>query len=90
MELLWSQIGAAAKMNISIKNVPEELVRALKERAKRNHRSLQGEVLAVLEDSAKFQRPRRSIHEIAADIRKLGLKSPSEATQMIRDDRDSR
>jgi len=38
-------------MNISIKSVPEELVAALKARAKANHRSLQGEILTILEDS---------------------------------------
>ena len=41
----------ANPMNLSIKNVPEDLVRRLKERAKANHRSLQGEVLSMLEAS---------------------------------------
>ena len=38
-------------MNLSVKNVPEELVRKLKDRAKANHRSLQGEMLSILEAS---------------------------------------
>ena len=34
---------------LSIKNVPDELARRLKERAARNHRSLQGELMAIIE-----------------------------------------
>jgi plasmid stability protein len=34
--------------NLSIKNVPEELVEKLRERAARHHRSLQGELMALL------------------------------------------
>jgi plasmid stability protein len=77
-------------MNISIKNVPEELVRALKERAKANHRSLQGEMIATLEGSLPRTRPRKSIREIAERIRNLGLPRVDEAAAMIREDRDSR
>ncbi len=36
-------------VTLSIKNVPEELAQRLKERAARNHRSLQGELMAILE-----------------------------------------
>lgn len=34
--------------NLSIKNVPEEVVAQLRARAKTNHRSLQGELLAMI------------------------------------------
>ena len=34
--------------NISIKNVPESLLGRLRERASRHHRSLQGELMALL------------------------------------------
>ena len=40
-------------VNLSIKNVPDELADRLRERAKRNHRSLQGELLSLLEDAFK-------------------------------------
>ena len=36
-------------VNLSIKNVPEALAAKLRERAGRNHRSLQGELMAILE-----------------------------------------
>ena len=38
-------------VNISIKSVPDELARRLRERAARNHRSLQGELLAIIEQA---------------------------------------
>ena len=34
---------------LTIKGIPDELYRALKERAERNHRSLNGEIIASLE-----------------------------------------
>lgn len=35
--------------NLSIKDVPEQWAEALRQRAARNHRSLQGELMAILE-----------------------------------------
>jgi plasmid stability protein len=37
--------------NISIKDVPDSMAEALRQRAARNHRSLQGELMAILEQS---------------------------------------
>jgi plasmid stability protein len=39
-------------VNLSVKNVPDELAARLRERAERNHRSLQGELMAILEAAA--------------------------------------
>lgn len=39
-------------VNLSIKNVPDALAAKLRERAERNHRSLQGELMAILESAA--------------------------------------
>ena len=39
-------------VNLSVKNVPEALAAKLRERAERNHRSLQGELMAILEAAA--------------------------------------
>ena len=36
-------------VNLSIKDVPDDLAESLRERARRNHRSLQGELMAMLE-----------------------------------------
>ena len=37
--------------NLSVKDVPEDLAERLRERAARNHRSLQGELMAILEQA---------------------------------------
>jgi len=76
-------------VNLSIKNAPDDVVALVKLRAKRNHRSLQGELLAIIEDAV---RPHRSLtpDEVLAKIRRLGVSSPAEAADMVRADRDAR
>ena len=77
-------------MNLSIKNVPEELVRRLKERAKANHRSLQGEVVATLERSLRSApQERLTIAEVMERARRLNLPRVDEAAAIVRADRDS-
>lgn len=76
-------------VNLSIKNAPDEIVRRLRERANRHHRSLQGELLAILEASVRFEE-RLSPDDLLAEVRRLGLRTPSESTAMIRADRDAR
>jgi plasmid stability protein len=39
-------------VNFSIKNVPEHVAERLRDRAARHHRSLQGELMAILEAAA--------------------------------------
>ena len=39
-------------VNLSVKNVSDTLAAKLRERAERNHRSLQGELMAILEAAA--------------------------------------
>ena len=74
-------------VNLSIKNAPDGLVATLKLRAKRNHRSLQGEILAILEQAA--QPPRRLTPlELLAEVEKFNFQSPSEAAQIVRQMRD--
>jgi antitoxin FitA len=76
-------------INLSIKNAPDDLVAALKIRAQRNHRSMQREVLTILETAVREPRP-LTPDEILAKVRRLGLRTPAEAADMIRKDRDSR
>ncbi len=76
-------------VNLSIKNAPDDLVVLLKARAERNHRSMQGEVLAILEEAVRSPR-RLTPDELLAEIRKLGLKTPSESAEIIRKMRDER
>lgn len=37
--------------NLSIKDVPEDVAEALRQRASRNHRSLQGELMAIIQQA---------------------------------------
>lgn len=76
-------------MNLSIKNVPEDVVQRLRERAERHHRSLQGELLAIIEEAVRSSRP-ISVDEVLAEVRRLGLRTPDEATGWIRAARDAR
>lgn len=74
-------------VNLSIKNAPDEMVEKLRKRAKRNHRSLQGELISILEEAADGN-DKISIDEFVRRSQALGLSTPDEATGMIREDRD--
>jgi plasmid stability protein len=74
-------------VTLSVKNVPADVAERLRQRAVSNHRSLQGELMAILEEAAQ---PRLSIDELAAKVKALGLKTTAEAASMIRADRDGR
>ncbi|HEX4943320.1 MAG TPA: Arc family DNA-binding protein [Usitatibacteraceae bacterium] len=52
-------------VNLSVKNVPEALAAMLRARAERNHRSLQGELMAILEAAANDPQMARA-HSVAA------------------------
>lgn len=76
-------------MNLSIKNVPEPVVQRLRERAARRHRSLQGELLQIVETAAR-EESGGDLATLLGEIRGLGLTRVREATDMIRADRDGR
>jgi plasmid stability protein len=76
-------------VNLSIKNAPDRVVERLRERAERHHRSLQGELLAVIEAAVEEDRPTTPA-DILAEVRRLGVRTPSEAAALIRADRDGR
>jgi antitoxin FitA len=75
-------------MDLSIKGVPEEQVARLRQRAKANHRSLQGELRALIEEATSAVLRKLSIDEVAAKVGKLPLKRRNEAARLIREDRD--
>jgi antitoxin FitA len=76
-------------VNLSIKNAPDHVVQRLRERAERHHRSLQGELMAIIEAAARDGQPSGPA-EILAEVRRLGLRTPSEAAGIVRADRDAR
>lgn len=75
--------------SLSIKNVPDVVVKRLRDRAARRRRSLQGELLAIIEEAVQLDRLSTPA-DIVAEVRRLGLRSPSESAALIRGDRDGR
>ena len=76
-------------VNLSIKNAPDHVVQRLRAQAERHHRSLQGELLAIIEAAIQEDGPATAA-DILAEVRRLGLRTPSEAVALIRADRDGR
>lgn len=74
-------------VTLSVKNVPDKLAERLRQRAASHHRSLQGELLVILEEAA---RPSLTVEELVDKVRGLGLRTPAESVAMIRADRDGR
>ena len=73
-------------VTLSVKNVPADIARRLKARATRNHRSLQGELLAILSEASQVT----TVSELTALVQSLQLRTPSESAAMIRADRHGR
>ncbi len=76
-------------VNLSIKNAPDDVVQRLRERAERHHRSLQGELMAIIEAAVREDRTTTPA-EILYEVRQLGLRTPREAAAIVRGDRDAR
>lgn len=75
-------------VNLSIKNVPDEVVAQLRARAKQHHRSLQGELLAILEEAVRSEK--LTISELRRRVQEMGLWTGPEAEGMVREVRDAR
>jgi plasmid stability protein len=76
-------------VNLSIKNVPDTLANRLRQRAEQAHRSLQGELMAILEE-AVFGLDALTPNEALEEVRRLGLETEPESVTLIRADRDAR
>ena len=74
--------------DISIKNIPERVLLRLKAQAKKNQRSLQNELLNILEKAV--EPARLSLEEVHSRVTVSGLRTGSESVQFIREDRDAR
>ena len=75
-------------VNLSIKNVPDEVAARLRQRAAKNHRSLQGELLAIIEKAVSSQQ--MTPLELLDKVHALGLQTASDSRTMVREDRDAR
>ena len=76
-------------VNLSIKNVPEDLANRLRERAAKHHRSLQGELLAILEETLSKDEV-VTPSQLLSKVRELELHTASDSAPLVREDRDAR
>jgi antitoxin FitA len=105
MELRIHFGGILMSVNLSIKGVPETLAERLRARAERNHRSLQGELMQIIEqavaepavDRTALQRGTvrgaKTIEQIAAEHRTRfphPISTGPLAVDILRADRDAR
>jgi antitoxin FitA len=75
-------------VNLSIKNVPDGVAEELRRRAERNRRSLQGELLVILEETVARDKG-LSPSELLREIRSAGLRTPKESARFVREERDA-
>ena len=88
MESDWSYNGTMP-VNLSIKNAPDDVVERLRERARRNHRSLQGELLAIVEEAATAAPKKLTPMELLTRARARGLSAKTgTAAALVRADRN--
>jgi plasmid stability protein len=73
-----------------VRDLDPAVVERLKERARQNHRSLQGEVKTILEAAAERATRKEALAMIDKWQRKWGDRIFSDSAQMIREDRDER
>jgi plasmid stability protein len=76
-------------VSLSIKNVSEHVVKRLRQRAARNRRSLQGELLDLIERAAD-EVPTISARAVLERIRNLNLPAGESSADIIREMRDAR
>lgn len=70
-------------VNLSIKGVPDEWAERLRARAERNHRSLQGELMALIEQAAGDEASNRAPAETSGARRKPGESTLRRGSQPI-------
>jgi hypothetical protein len=76
-------------VNLSVKNVPDDIAAKLRARAATHHRSLQGELMAILQTVAQAK-PSLTLDEIWALGQRLGQSGVAEAAEIVRQMRDDR
>ena len=71
-----------------VRDLDPATVARLKDKARQNQRSLQGEVKAILEEAAARATPQEALAMIDKWQRKWGDRIFTDSTRMIREDRD--
>ena len=75
-------------INVSVKNVPDDIVEKLRARARRNHRSLQGELMSILEKATGYTP--LSVDEAEKRLAAIGFSTDDESAGWVRELRDAR
>lgn len=75
-------------VNLSVKNVPDEIAEKLRKRAKRHHRSLQGELMVILEEATGPETI--SLEEAERRLSALNFKTGDDSAAWLRELRDAR
>jgi len=73
-------------VNLTLKNIPEPVYAAIKREAKRNRRSLNAEILRVLEEEAAEAERRRNLKALLHDMDQFVASQPpmEDSTPLIR------
>ena len=74
--------------DVSVKKVPDEIMEKLRKRAKLHHRSIQDELMAILEQATETTG--LTFEQADTRIKALHLKTGNESTAWIREMRDAR
>ena len=75
-------------VTLTVKQVPDELVERLRKRAEQHHRSLQGELITILEQ-AVMARP-LTWDEADARLKAWGVRTSGSSAEIVRELRDGR
>ena len=86
----FKQLSRATMAQLLVRDLDPAVVARLKEKARQNQRSLQGELKAILEEAAARATRDEALAMIDKWQRKWGDRVFSDSTQMIREDRDQR
>lgn len=76
-------------VTLRVENVPEEVAARLEERARKSRRSLEGEILRILE-KAVSEEEKLTPGQVLERVRALKLETPAESAAFVRQDRDVR
>lgn len=71
---------------LSVKNVADHIYDQLCKRAERHHRSLQGELMAIIE-AGLIEKEKITPVALLDEVRKANLSTPSESAEFVRQDR---
>ena len=74
--------------SLTIRKIPGTVLQRLRERATRHRRSMQGEVLSILESATVDASARLDAEAMLRRVQSWGLRTPAESAEMIRQDRD--